>query len=186
LALGGLGIARIARGNATARRSAQEVVADAPGELSETRRQIQELRGEIAALKMQSAAPSQGGGGTTGEATTPVGAPTEGSEHSNEKAAPPPDPEGDFRVEPVDRAWADKAEAEVTSALERAKVREKVRSTECRSQICRIEMVDGDLAHPVFSQINPLLAADFPTGSSIRTIGGDGTPVTTFYFARAK
>jgi hypothetical protein len=186
VALGVLGTARIVRGRAIARQPLPTVAIEAPWEQSDTQRQILELRGELAALKMKVAAPSLAGGGTTNDTVTPVGARAEASEHSSEKAAPPPDPEGDFRLEPVDPAWADKATAQVRSALEHANVREKVRSTECRSRICRIEIVDGDIVQPVFSQINPLLAADFPTGSSIRTIAGDGTPVTTFYFARAK
>jgi hypothetical protein len=184
LALVALGTARLARGRADQRHSGVIDAEEVPSASAETQRQIQELRGELALLQLKAAIPVEPKSGEP-SADKGGGAGAEGdiSNEAHAKEPPPPDPEGDFRLEPVDSVWAETASARVSSALERANVTAKARSTECRGRTCRIEIVDDPMGQ-VFSQINPLLAVDFPTGTSIRTIGADGKSVTTFYFRR--
>jgi hypothetical protein len=184
LVLGGIGTARIARGRADLRPTRVTENEDTSSASAETQRQIQELRGELAMLRLNTATPIEPkNAAATDEKTAPGASMAANSDTAAAQAPPPPDPEADFRLEPVDSAWADTAASHIASTLARTNLKAKTRNTECRSRTCRIEMLE-DPSSPVFSQINPLLADDFPTGAMVHAFGPDGKATTTFYYQR--
>lgn len=96
--------------------------------------------------------------------------------------------EASFRAEPADPVWAGKVSVELRNALagDAETPPLPVRSIECRSRSCRVEIEDGATgdADRAVSQLAWRMAASFKTLSLSRIDMGGGASVTVLYWTR--
>jgi hypothetical protein len=175
------GVIGYARAKGQARAAQPSAEAPESADDGETKRQLAELRGELAALRLTAA--------RNGTPAAPPSADEAQPAESREAAppaakGPPPDPEADFRAEPIDSGWASSASARVSTAFKADNVKAVVRNMECRSRSCRVEVEDPDIRNPVFFRVNEHLSAEFPNAIEVDSVVGDRR-VSTLYFLRS-
>ncbi|MBS0449357.1 MAG: hypothetical protein JSR59_25845 [Proteobacteria bacterium] len=99
------------------------------------------------------------------------------------------DGEADFRAEPVDAAFVAGTVDKVRGAFEGASepLRSRLRSVECRSRSCRVELVDVLAPRPDDSELIPVLnriADTLPRASVTRPDGPDADGRVVLYLSR--
>jgi hypothetical protein len=93
----------------------------------------------------------------------------------------------EFHAESRNAPWARDRAAEFQTSIDKHELLKKaIQSIECRTSMCRLEMLD-DRSQKFFMQFNEMVmstASNFPSMSGQRVKRPDGTPVTVYYFTK--
>jgi hypothetical protein len=155
--------------------------APADDEIAHERGEIALLRSEVRSLLAQRAASPATGAPAPSPADDPRVNPEARARFAEKRHAYIAGIESSFRNEAVDPAWSAQTSGVIARALQADGVGLTARAVECRSQSCRVELVDDKPTHdasalPVFgiqvASALPTMAAD-----RVESAGGDATLV---------
>lgn len=172
----------------TAPRISAEQSAAAPADGGATREQLSALQARVTDLQRQLDARAVVAVASALPAPPPIGeiAPDHAAEQRRleeqmQQVAT------EFEAEPRDNNWARDRTAEFEASVARGNLlKGALQSLECRSSMCRVEMLD-DRSPTFFNQLNEMISsvgAQLPSMAGERKKRPDGTAVAVYYFSK--
>jgi hypothetical protein len=149
-------------------------------ELAELRRTVARLGDEVAVMRAQASR----GHVESGEPPDPMDPETEATLRE-ERRAHIADLEANFVAEPRDSSWSSATYNAIVEALNANELRDAARSIECRSQTCRVEIVDkGPDTNGMIMRATRQLGQTLPTVEWDHVDDGNGRRSKVLYLSR--